>query len=61
VINSGIKQDPVSKMTSEKGAGVMAPVVEYMPGKSKALNLNPSTTKKIIKRNLNTKEEFGLT
>jgi hypothetical protein len=34
------------KKKSQEGAGGMAQVVECLPSKHKALNLNPSTTKK---------------
>jgi hypothetical protein len=51
----GTKQDPISKKKYKK-AGTVTQVVEYLPSKCKALNLNHSTTKQ--KQNQKTLEGF---
>jgi hypothetical protein len=43
------KRDPISKLTRAKRAGIMAQVVQYLPGKCEVLNSNPQYLKKIAK------------
>jgi signal recognition particle GTPase len=40
------KSDSISKITIAKKTGVVAQVVEHLPGKHKAPSSNPSTTPK---------------
>jgi hypothetical protein len=42
------KRDPISKITNTKRAGDMTQVVEYLPGKHKALSSNKQKNKEII-------------
>jgi hypothetical protein len=48
----GIKQDPISKITNAKRAGVATQVVESLPRKHKGLSSNPNTDKEDRKTSL---------
>jgi hypothetical protein len=42
------RQDPISKISKEKGASNVAEVVEHLPSNWEALSSNSSTTKKTL-------------
>jgi hypothetical protein len=50
MVQTSIKQDPVSKTTNTTGADRWAQVIEHQPSKCKALNLMLSTTEKKRKK-----------
>jgi hypothetical protein len=51
-VGPGKRQDPISKITRAKRAGVVAQEVEYLFSKCKVLSLNPRTAPTPHKKNL---------